>query len=117
MNRFVGLRAYLDEWMGPCGKEHVKVCRDRPRNFHIAPPYFTQTDMHVTAALPTRSRRTRRDPHSSRARNAVLQTLARARRSGGPEDRALYACSCGYAFQAEVSTSVGCPHCGTGQAW
>jgi hypothetical protein len=41
----------------------------------------------------------------------------RARESGGPEDRAMYTCSCGYVFQAEVSTSVACPHCGTGQAW
>ena len=41
----------------------------------------------------------------------------RARESGGPEDRAMYTCSCGYVFQAEVSTSVACPHCGAGQAW
>jgi rubrerythrin len=41
----------------------------------------------------------------------------RAREAGGPEDRAMYTCSCGYVFQAEVSTSVACPHCGTGQAW
>jgi hypothetical protein len=41
----------------------------------------------------------------------------RARESGGPEDRAMYTCSCGYVFQAEVSTTVACPHCGTGQAW
>jgi hypothetical protein len=47
----------------------------------------------------------------------VLQTLARAKRSGGPEDRALYSCTCGFAFKADVSTSVGCPHCGTRQAW
>jgi hypothetical protein len=40
-----------------------------------------------------------------------------ARRAGGPQDRALYTCCCGYAFTAPVSTSVGCPHCGTGQAW
>jgi hypothetical protein len=40
-----------------------------------------------------------------------------ARRGGGPEDRALYACMCGYAFQAAVTTSVDCPHCGTEQAW
>ena len=40
-----------------------------------------------------------------------------ARRGGGPEDRALYECGCGHAFKAEVSTSVGCPSCGTGQAW
>jgi hypothetical protein len=40
-----------------------------------------------------------------------------ARRGGGPEDEALYSCMCGYAFKAEVTTSVGCPHCGTEQAW
>jgi hypothetical protein len=50
-------------------------------------------------------------------RLSVLQLLARAKRSGGPEDRALYSCSCGHSFKAEVSTSVGCPSCGTGQAW
>ena len=75
--------------------------------------------MHLTATLPTRLRRDRRDSHGhgNRARHAVLQALARAKRSGGPEDHALYSCSCGYAFKAEVSTSVGCPHCGTSQAW
>jgi predicted Zn-ribbon and HTH transcriptional regulator len=73
--------------------------------------------MHLTATLPTRIRRERRDSHGTRARHTVLQALARAKRSGGPEDRALYSCSCGYAFKAEVSTSVGCPHCGTSQAW
>jgi hypothetical protein len=40
-----------------------------------------------------------------------------ARRAGGPQDRALYTCSCGHAFKAAVSTSVGCPSCGTPQAW
>ena len=72
--------------------------------------------MQLTAHLPTRIYRDRHDGRS-RARNAVLQTLARAKRSGGPEDRALYSCECGFAFKAEVSTSVGCPHCGTSQAW
>jgi hypothetical protein len=46
-----------------------------------------------------------------------LTAEKRVRESGGPEDRAFYTCSCGYAFKAEVSTSVTCPHCGTGQAW
>ena len=41
----------------------------------------------------------------------------RARASGGPIDRAQYHCACGFAFQADVSTSVACPHCGTHQAW
>jgi predicted Zn-ribbon and HTH transcriptional regulator len=72
--------------------------------------------MQLTATLPHRFRRHGHDGRS-RGRNAVLQTLARAKRSGGPEDRALYSCHCGFAFKAEVSTSVGCPHCGTHQAW
>jgi hypothetical protein len=41
----------------------------------------------------------------------------RLRQSGGPHDHATYACTCGYVFDAAVSTSVACPHCGTGQAW
>jgi hypothetical protein len=45
-----------------------------------------------------------------------VATIA-AKRCGGPEDHALYACACGYAFKADVTTSVGCPHCGTEQAW
>jgi hypothetical protein len=69
--------------------------------------------MHRTAPLPTLRRR----DHASRTRPTVLQALARAKRSGGPEDRALYNCSCGYVFKADVSTSVGCPQCGTSQAW
>jgi hypothetical protein len=41
----------------------------------------------------------------------------RHRRAGGPEDKALYTCTCGYQFDAAVSASVQCPHCGQGQAW
>jgi hypothetical protein len=41
----------------------------------------------------------------------------RHRDSVTPEDTALYGCSCGFQFQASVSTSVSCPHCGTHQAW
>jgi hypothetical protein len=44
--------------------------------------------------------------------------MTRSRGQGGQtQDRALYTCSCGLAFDALVSTSVGCPHCGTTQAW
>jgi hypothetical protein len=50
--------------------------------------------------------------------------LAEARRrtkvaqaAGGPVDNAVYKCGCGSEFRAAVSTSVQCPHCGTGQAW
>jgi hypothetical protein len=43
--------------------------------------------------------------------------VRRAREAGGPLDRASYNCSCGMQFDAAVSTSVACPHCGTEQAW
>jgi rubrerythrin len=66
----------------------------------------------------------RRDfPAPRRAHLAPVPTQSehkaerRVRESGGPEDRAFYTCSCGYAFDADVSTSVVCPHCGTTQAW
>jgi hypothetical protein len=61
----------------------------------------------------------------ARANGAVMQSAAAAtaspagrRRELGPaQDQATYSCSCGYVFEASVSTSVGCPHCGTAQAW
>lgn len=43
--------------------------------------------------------------------------VRRAREAGGPVDRASYVCECGYAFDAAVSTTVSCPHCGADQAW
>lgn len=41
----------------------------------------------------------------------------RRRESGGLQDEAVYTCECGFVFHAPVSTSVGCPHCGSAQAW
>ncbi len=41
----------------------------------------------------------------------------RVREAGGPLDQAQYTCSCGYVFDAAVSTTVACPHCGDSQAW
>ena len=41
----------------------------------------------------------------------------RLRDSGGPEDTALYTCSCGMAWEEQVTASVRCPHCGAAQAW
>jgi hypothetical protein len=45
--------------------------------------------------------------------------VAAARPRGGPptEDSALYNCACGFVFDAPVSTSVRCEHCGLTQAW
>jgi hypothetical protein len=46
-----------------------------------------------------------------------LSPERRHRASVAPDDTAHYGCSCGFQFQAPVSTSVACPHCGTAQAW
>ncbi|HYF25216.1 MAG TPA: hypothetical protein VD931_05710 [Baekduia sp.] len=46
-----------------------------------------------------------------------LRAERRMREAGGPEDTAHYMCACGFRFDAAVSTTVTCPHCGTGQAW
>jgi hypothetical protein len=61
-----------------------------------------------------------RRPHGSPPGPQPSDDLAderRLRESGGPDDRAMYNCSCGYVFEAAVTTSVTCPHCGTAQAW
>ena len=77
-------------------------------------------------SLRTRPRRTSRaEPRSERDRRVRVTPaaaddsaeVARHRRAGGPEDIALYTCACGYAFEATVTASVGCPHCGADQAW
>ncbi|HVL94329.1 MAG TPA: hypothetical protein VM266_00570 [Solirubrobacteraceae bacterium] len=75
--------------------------------------------MQLVSQLPTRidfsllSRSRPEAPRGGGRHSAGRQ----ARRAGGPQDRALYTCGCGFAFTAAVSTSVGCPHCGAGQAW
>jgi hypothetical protein len=39
------------------------------------------------------------------------------RRESQSQDQALYNCGCGFVFEAPVTTSVDCPHCGGYQAW
>lgn len=58
-----------------------------------------------------------RDQAAAHREAPGLAAERRARESGGPIDLAHYSCRCGYVFNAAVSTSVTCPHCGTGQAW
>lgn len=80
-------------------------------------------------------RRARRAQGERRGRHATptpltLARAAEARASCPPEaahgahaaarcshDRASYACHCGYLFDAQVTTTVTCPHCGAAQAW
>jgi hypothetical protein len=76
--------------------------------------------MQLTTRLPKRrsSRRPARPVERKPAPPKPEPPEVRAaRRAGGPEDCALYSCTCGFAFKAAVTTSVGCPHCGTEQAW
>jgi hypothetical protein len=68
--------------------------------------------MHLTRPLTPLRRRPRR------ARgHEVSPGRERNKRANVSEDAALYSCHCGYVFKAEVTTSVGCPHCGSAQAW
>jgi hypothetical protein len=62
-----------------------------------------------------RPHRLSREPQAAPAPD--LSHERRLRESGGPRDRATYSCVCGYVFEADVTTSVTCPHCGSGQAW
>jgi hypothetical protein len=82
------------------------------------PLYAIDSPMQLTRAIPRpkRERPARARPDAA-ARSGTVRAQARAQRSGGPEDVALYACQCGYAFKAPVTTSVGCPACGAAQAW
>ena len=69
-----------------------------------------------TAHLPFRTR-ARAAADARREHERQLTRTQSARRAAACDDKAFYACSCGYAFTAHVSTTVGCPHCGTNQAW
>jgi hypothetical protein len=68
--------------------------------------------------LPRRRSNTRRASILTRgARHAAAPSRERNQRANISQDSALYSCGCGYVFTAAVTTSVGCPHCGTDQAW
>ena len=70
---------------------------------------------------PGRSRpprkRTSTEPFAPARIRSAVRPEERARRAGGPIDRALYTCACGHAFDAPVTASVRCPRCGDAQAW
>ena len=72
--------------------------------------------MQITSQLTLSRRRSRRDS-KWRAQAVASPARARNQRANVSQDAALYSCSCGYIFKAAVTTSVGCPHCGTDQAW
>ena len=57
------------------------------------------------------------EPEPAREAEDDLTDERRLRASGGPNDRAQYTCGCGFVWEADVSASVACPHCGMSQAW
>jgi hypothetical protein len=65
----------------------------------------------------TLSRRRSRTRRPIVPRPSAPSARERNQRANISEDAALYSCGCGYVFKAAVTTSVGCPHCGTDQAW
>jgi hypothetical protein len=71
--------------------------------------------MQLTERIRNRTERSER-PKRRRPRRAATPTRDQAR-VGPPQDRATYGCGCGYVFQADVTTSIGCPHCGSELAW
>jgi hypothetical protein len=75
--------------------------------------------MRAATAKTTRPRQAPPAPPAGRRRggSAPRRPEERERRIGGPQDSALYVCRCGSAFQASVTASVRCPHCGDPQAW
>jgi hypothetical protein len=72
--------------------------------------------MHLTRPLTLPRRRTVRGGHA-RPKTAPTPGRERNQRANVSEDAATYSCGCGYVFKAAVTTSVGCPHCGSAQAW
>jgi hypothetical protein len=68
--------------------------------------------MHLTRPISLSRRR-----KSHRPGERPAPQRERNKRANVNQDAALYSCSCGYVFKAPVTTSVGCPHCGTAQAW
>ena len=73
--------------------------------------------MRTRTTRQTERRPERRESHPAPRRAAIATHEDRVRDAGGPQDQAFYRCSCGYAFEGDVSTHVACPHCGTDQAW
>lgn len=90
-----------------------------PRNLRQSIAFKLMTVRTRPHRLRPRPQLARRSARAASAGDVARQDApqARERDAGGPEDRAAYRCSCGFVFEAAVSTTVGCPHCGGTQAW
>jgi hypothetical protein len=88
----------------------------RPRLTHISERRARRRSEPRRIATPERPA-PRRAPSTLRVDPDPDPETERAREAGGPLDAARYSCQCGYVFDASVSASVVCPHCGRQQAW
>ena len=81
----------------------------------MEPPRIVQR----ARVVPGRRRRAKRrvEPRERPCPAERAADQQRERSVPGPEDRALFSCRCGSVFQAQVTASVTCPHCGEPQAW
>jgi predicted Zn-ribbon and HTH transcriptional regulator len=76
-----------------------------------------QLTQRITIRTERPARGKRRRVVRDAARKASPSPTRDQARVGPPQDRATYNCSCGYIFVSDVTTSVGCPHCGSELAW
>jgi hypothetical protein len=83
----------------------------------MATPQSSSMRLSTTRRLRSGRRRLHVVPDPAPLPEPMHPAERRMRDEGGPEDRAVYTCSCGYLFEAPVTASVSCPHCGSGQAW
>jgi hypothetical protein len=96
----------------------MRVLRHKRQTDHHRAPAERDRRPHVVARpVPAPAAPPQPEADDDHERQADRREERRMRASGGPEDHAHYRCICGYAFEADVSTSVQCPHCGAGQAW
>jgi hypothetical protein len=70
-----------------------------------------------TSQMRNRTPRTLRAASHRPAADQQRPGAATRVREPAHQDTALYSCQCGLVFEAEVSTTVACPHCGHGQPW
>jgi hypothetical protein len=90
--------------------------RRQLRHKHEAGPGPAQEQTDASTLLPpTLMTPATQEKHNGNA--SIPAYPRRARAAGGPEDQALYTCSCGCMFEAHVCADVDCPRCGSGQSW
>ncbi len=109
-----GMRPSLRHQLGE--RRRTRRIRGAHRS-DLTPELLTTAPEALPAAPETLAAAPNTTPEPYAAMQEADSPAQRVREAGGPTDLATYACECGYLFAASVTTTVGCPHCGTQQAW